>query len=113
MLAEGAIGPLKHFLTFMVYLSPFRFIIVNRENHNNGNKKGSEESSSEKGSCQESAREEGRKKEVVELQGAGFVSAPVFPGSFSRHFPRSFNNPPTNYNRAQYRNPIIVFASRI
>jgi hypothetical protein len=96
----------------MVYLSPFRFIIVNRENHNNGNKKGSEESSSEKGSCQESAREEGRKKEVVKLQGAGFESAPVFPPVF---FPRTscFNNPPTNYNRAQYKNPIIVFASRI
>jgi hypothetical protein len=66
----------------MVYLSPFRFIIVNRENHNNGNKKGSEESSSEKGSCQESARKEGRKKEVVELKGQASSLPPFFsPGS--------------------------------
>jgi hypothetical protein len=99
--AEAAIEPLKHFLTFMVYLSPFRFIIVNRENHNNGNKKGSEESRSEE-SGQESARKEGRKKEVVELQGAGFVSAPIFPpGLFPDTSPASTIPQSKLYNRAQ------------
>jgi hypothetical protein len=81
----------------MVYLSPFRFIIVNRENHNNGNKKGSEESSSEKGSCQESARKEGRKKEVVPIKGrASGLPLFFFPPEL---FPQQqFLN---NYNRAQ------------
>ncbi len=55
-----------------------------------------------KKAAEESARKEGRKKEVVELQGAGFVSAPVFRGSAGTlpHFLLQ-QSPKQIYNRAQ------------
>src|SRR5579875_1767909 len=110
----------------------FRYIMVCRENHNDGYKESNKESRRkksgkescsgqgrrackegrcEKGSCKESRRKKSSQEGVV-AEGQGSVPAPLF---LPRTAPSSVltSSPSAPQSFAQYKNPIIVFESTI